>query len=494
MLGLTSPGKSHLPLQMFLGEKLLVPLWGIPLMFLARSRSPVQVLSTQFLMRFSRLAIANVIANLMVPLASIIDTAFLGHLADIRHLAGVAIATVIFNVVYWSFGFLRMGTTGVTAQANGQDDTTAVWLVLLRNGLLALALGLVVLLLQTPIRELGFYLLSASSDVQEAGEAFYDARIWDAPAVLLNYVLLGWFLGCGQGKRVIVLSLVGNGTNILLNYWFIRHLGWASAGAGAATALSQGMMLFVGLGFVGRDASGQALGQLRSALWDAGALSAIFRLNRDILIRTFALVMSFALFTNWSSALGTTVLAANTLLLQVLTLAAYFIDGIAFATESFAGQFYGAGDRAQLRSLIKLGGSTSLLLGLTFALVFALFPQTLFRLMTQHESVVDQVTEYVWWLLPLLGFGAISFWLDGYFIGITAGKSLRTSTLAATLLGFLPLGGVAYWLQAPHLLWMALTGLMAVRAATLGWALPKTLAFNKTSPETVQLSSIEKRP
>ncbi|MGF1521796.1 MAG: MATE family efflux transporter [Leptolyngbyaceae cyanobacterium] len=450
------------------------------------------MLSPNFLVRFSRLAIANVIANLMVPLAGIIDTAFLGHLADIRYLAGVAIATVIFNVVYWSFGFLRMGTTGLTAQAHGRGDTIAVWLVLLRNGLLGLSLALAVLLLQIPIRQLGFWLLSASSDVQMAGEAFYDARIWGAPAVLLNYVMLGWFLGRGQGKRVIVLSLVGNGTNILLDYWFIRQLGWASAGAGAATALSQGMMLIVGLGFVLRDASELSLWRLRSALWDAEALGAIFRLNRDILIRTFALVMSFALFTNWSSALGTNVLAANTLLLQVLTLAAYFIDGIAFATESFAGQFYAARNRAQLYKLIRLGGSSSLLLGLVFALVFVLFPQTLFRLMTQHDSVVTQVTDYVWWLLPLLGFGAIAFWLDGYFIGITASKSLRTSTLAASLVGFLPLGAVAYWLKSPHLLWMALTGLMAMRAAVLIWALPKTLAFAKVPVADVQPKTIEK--
>ena len=444
------------------------------------------MLSSQFLMRFGRLAIANVIANLMVPLAGIIDTAFLGHLTDIHHLAGVAIASVIFNVVYWSFGFLRMGTTGLTAQAQGRGDTKALQLLLVRNGLLALSLGWGVVLLQAPIRQLGFWLLSASPDVQLAGEAFYRARIWGAPAVLLNYVLLGWFLGCGQGKRVIVLSLVGNGANILLDYWFIRQLGWASAGAGAATALSQGMMLLVGIGFVLQDVSGVMLWQLRSALWDAGAIGAIFRLNRDILIRTFALVMSFALFTNWSSALGTTVLTANTLLLQVLTLATYFIDGIAFATESFAGQLHSAGDRAQLRSLIKLGGSSSLLLGLAFAFFFVLFPQTLFRLMTQHESVVDQVADYIWWLVPLLGFGAIAFWLDGYFIGITASKSLRTSTLAATLLGFLPLGSLAYWLEAPHLLWMALTGLMVVRAGTLSWALPKTLEFERVAGETGQ--------
>lgn len=411
----------------------------------------------------------------MVPLAGIVDTAFLGHLADIRYLAGVAIATVIFNMTYWSFGFLRMGTTGLTAQAKGRGDDSAVHLVLLRNGLLALGLGVAILLLQGPIRELGFWLLSAEPDVRLAGEAFYNARIWGAPAVLMNYVLLGWFLGSGQGRRVVVLSIVGNGGNVGLDYWFIRQLGWASAGAGAATALSQAMMLVVGLWFLLREYSGQTFWSLRAAVWHRAALGDIFRLNRDILIRTFALLMSFALFTNWSSAIGTETLAANTLLLQVLTLAAYFIDGIAFATESFAGQFHGAGDRTQLRTLAKVSGSLSLLLGLAFALTFAIFPSPLFRLMTQHESVVTQVTTYVWWLVPTLGFGAIAFWLDGYFLGMTAGGALRTSTIIATLLGFLPLGIWASMRESPHLLWLAMTCFMAVRAFTLGWMLPKTL-------------------
>ena len=407
----------------------------------------------------------------MVPLAGIIDTAFLGHLADIHHLGGVAIATVIFNLVYWSFGFLRMGTTGLTAQAYGRHDATEIRLVLLRNCLLAAVLSSSILLLQTPIRELGFWLLETETDVRLSGEAFYNARIWGAPAVLINYVLLGWFLGCGQGKRVIALSLVGNGGNILLDYWFIRQLGWASAGAGAATAMSQGMILLVGIAFVLRDCSMAEAWQLRTRLWHRATFHSIWRLNRDILVRTFSLLMSFALFTNWSSAMGSGVLAANTLLLQVVTLASYLIDGIAFATESFAGQLYGSSNHRQLRGLVLGGGSFSVFLGLTMALIFALFPQPLFHIMTQHQSVIDQVKTYVWWLVPTLGFGAIAFLLDGYFLGITAGKWLRNSTILATG-GFLPIGWLAHRLETPHLLWLALVSFMAIRAITLAVRVP----------------------
>jgi multidrug resistance protein, MATE family len=198
-------------------------------------------------------------------------------------------------------------------------------------------------------------------------------------------------------------------------------------------------------------------------------------LNRDILVRTFALVLSFALFTNFSSALGTQTLAANTLLLQVVTLSAYFIDGIAFATESFAGRYYGSGDKTYLRRLLKVGGSTSMLLGLTFALAFVLFPAPLFGLLTGHQDVIAIVKTYVGWLIPVLGLGAIAYMLDGYFLGITAGRVLRNATVLAAGVGFLPLALIAQSLGSAHLLWLALVGLMTARALTLGWAVPKSL-------------------
>ncbi|MBE9112630.1 MATE family efflux transporter [Nodosilinea sp. LEGE 07298] len=428
-----------------------------------------------FLPSFLKLAAANIISNLMVPLAALVDTAFLGHLDDIRYLGGVALATVIFNVVYWSFGFLRMGTTGTTAQARGRGDTEELWLILLRNSAIALVFGFTLLLFQVPIRDLGFGLLSGEPAVRAAGIAFYNARIWDAPAVLLNLVLMGWFLGREQGRRVIALSMVGNGSNVIFNYIFINQLGWASAGAGLGTALSQYLTLLVGLAILAREGG---FGQLWTVLpqgWNPQAIKGLFLLNRDILVRTFALVLSFALFTNFSSALGTQTLAANTLLLQVVTLSAYFIDGIAFATESFAGRYYGSGDRTHLRRLLTIGGGTSVALGLTFALAFVLFPGPLFGLLTGHQAVIAMVQTYVVWLVPVLGLGAIAYMLDGYFLGLTAGKVLRNATVLAAGAGFLPLALVAQSVGSAHLLWLALVGLMAARALTLVWAVPKSL-------------------
>ena len=419
--------------------------------------------------RFWRLALVNIISNLTVPLASLVDVAFLGHLTEIRHLAGVAIATVLFNYIYWTFGFLRMGTTGLTAQARGRGETDVVILTLFRNCAIALSIGTAILILQQPIREIGFTLLQADAEVLQAGRAYYNALIWGAPATLLNFVLLGWFLGREQSKEVLLVSVVNKGANIVLDYLFIVRWGKASAGAGAATAISQYITLIIGLYLVYRALSPiwkRSPLQL-AQIWSGSALKGIFSLNKDILIRTLAMVSTFAVFTNLSATMGTTTLAGNTLLLQVITLAAYFIDGIAFATESIAGNLHGQGETGQLRPLLKLAGSVSLIAGLSFAIVFICFPQPLFGLLTSHNEVVQQIANYLWWLLPILGFGSIAYMLDGYFLGLTAGKILRQSTLIAASLGFAPMAIAAWYWQINHLLWLALTLFMVTRTLTL---------------------------
>ena len=415
--------------------------------------------------RFWRLAAVNVLSNLMVPLASLVDTAFLGHLTEIRHLAGVAIASVLFNYIYWTFGFLRMGTTGVTAQARGRGEADLVVVTLLRNAAIALGIGVIILVLQQPIREVGFTLLRAEPEVIEAGRSYYNALIWGAPATLLNFVLFGWLLGKEQAGLVLILSLVSKGTNIILDYVFIVLWQQESAGAGAATAISQVVTLILGLVLIWSELPKRPW---QHRIFELSALKAVFALNKDILIRTLALITTFAVFTNLSATMGTGILASNTLLLQVVTLAAYFIDGIAFATESIAGNLQGQGANHQLIPLLKLAGGSSLLAGLCFAIAFGLFPQFLFSLLTNHSEVVAQINDYVWWLLPILSFGSIAYMLDGYFLGLTAGKILRQSTLIAALLGFAPVAIAAWYFQVNHLLWLALTVFMILRSITLG--------------------------
>ena len=418
--------------------------------------------------RFWRLAVVNILSNLMVPLASLVDTAFLGHLTEISYLAGVAIATVLFNYIYWTFGFLRMGTTGLTAQARGRESTQEVILILCRNCAIALSIGIIILILQYPIREVGFTLLQADPAVIKAGEDYYNALIYGAPATLINFVLLGWFLGREKVSKVLLLSSLSKGVNIIGDYLLIVRWGQSSAGAGAATAISQYVTLLLGLVLVLREIPGSTLRSYWHKIFDLSAFKATFSLNRDILIRTLALVSTFALFTNLSATIGTNTLAVNTLLLQVITLSAYFVDGIAFATESMAGNLYGRGNKERLIPLLKLAGSSSLVAGLGFATIFYLFPQSLFGLLTNHSEIIAGVVNYVWWLFPILGFGSIAYMLDGYFLGLTAGKILRSSTLIAAGLGFAPIAIAAWYWQTNSLLWLALTLFMATRSVTLG--------------------------
>jgi MATE family multidrug resistance protein len=422
--------------------------------------------------RFFRLSAVNILSNLMVPLAGLIDIAFLGHLDDIKHLAGVALATVLFNYIYWTFGFLRMATTGTTAQAIGRNDHAGVIVTGLRNGAIALLAGLTILLIQHPLREFGFALLSATEEVKLAGTAYYNALIWGAPAALMNFVLMGWFLGKGRGSRVLVLSAVNNGVNVFFNYLFIVQFGWESAGAGAATAIAQYAMMLTGLGLVGLEVPMDKVRSLLPSVLDLKALKAAVLLNTNILIRTFAFISTFAVFTNLSSSMGTVVLATNTLLLQVVMLAAYFIDGVAFATESYAGMFRGSGEGEKLASLAQLAGIVSLIMGLAIALLFVGFPGPLFGLLTSHSQVVSAVQTYAWWLLPVIAFGSQAYMLDGYFLGLTEGKILRKAAVVAAFVGFAPMGAIAWYFQSSHLLWLALALFMAARAITLGLRLP----------------------
>ena len=436
------------------------------------------VIQEQFFSRFFRLAFINILSNLLVPLASLCDLAFLGHLSEISHLGGVALANVIFQYLYWTFGFLRMGTTGMTAQAVGRSDSSGTILIFLRHTLIALTIGIIILLFQYPLREIGFTILSADESVKLAGKDYFNMMVFGAPATLINFVLIGWFLGREQGKNVFFLSAINSSLNVFLNYLLIVRYGWASTGAGVATAASQYAMLLVGLILVFRELNGQDIAKLLPKIWEKSALKAVFVLNSNILIRTFALVSTFSAFTNISAAMGTIVLASNTLLLQVITLSAHFIDGFAFATESFAGNLRGQGNEQKLIPLVKVSGGISLMVGLLFAIIFNLFPQALLGLLTNHGEVIARVNNYVIWLFPVLGFGSIAYMLDGYFLGLTEAAILRKSSLVAALLGFTPLCIIAWHWQNIHLLWLALTLFMVGRVVTLGTKVKNTFASN----------------
>ncbi len=425
--------------------------------------------------RFLRLAGINILSNCMVPLASLIDTAFLGHLQTLDPLSGVALASTLFNVLFWPFGFLRMGTTGRTAQMVGQQDPDETLLTGLRNWTLALGIGLILLALHDPLQTLGFSLLQGSDLTKAAGHVYYDTRILGAPAYLLNLVSVGWFLGQEKGGIVLLLSILNNGCNVLLNYLYVVRWGLASQGAGIATAMSEGITLIVGFSLVLQVVGIPRIQAVWHRIWEPEALQTVFQLNGDILIRTLALVLTFATFTNISSALGSDILVTNTLIMQVVTLAAYSIDGFAFATESLAGFFFGTGNFLKLKQLVVLSGSVSLISGLGFAAIFTLFPGRLFQILTDQALILDQIREYVSWLIPVLGFGSLAYLLDGYFLGLTRGRILRNASVLSSLIGFGPMASLAWIREDPHLLWLAMVSYMATRMISLGCKIPQTL-------------------
>lgn len=428
--------------------------------------------------RFLRLTALNVLANLSVPLAGLVDTGMLGHLEDIRFLGGVALGTVVFDFVYWSFGFLRMGTTGLTAQALGRKDRRELDLVLYRSLTLAAFLAAALVVLQVPIREAAFALLQGEQSVEAAGRAYFGARIWAAPATLANFALLGWFLGREESGRALAMTLTANGVNVALDYLFILRLGWGAVGAGAATALSQYAMLGVAVALWRRV--GRSTPWSWRTVTERRELRYLLTLNRDILIRTAFLVSTFAAFTSLSAAMGTVTLAANTILVKLFYLVAFGVDGAAFATESLAGILRGQGNRAGLGRLVRLALTAGLLFPLPFALAISFAPGALYGLLTDHTEVVTLATAYGWWLLPVLFLGAVAFIYDGLFLGLTAGGALRNAMALSALVGFLPLALVAHHTGNNHLLWASMALFMGARALTL--EIPRRVLMGQAFP------------
>jgi len=402
-----------------------------------------------------------------VPLVGLADTVMLGQLDDVRFLPGVVLAALIFDYLYFGCAFLRMATTGVTAQARGRGDQVEVSAHLQRALLLAGFLGVAALFLRTPLGDVAFRVLSGAPEVEQAGRSYYDARIWGAPAVLINLALVGWFLGRGEALRALIPVAAANLGNVARNWWFIVHLGWAARGAGIASAAAQWIAAALGATLVFR--AGLIRVPARQVL-DRRALRGLLALNGHLILRTLLLVSAFAAFTNVSAIFGTARLAANGLVLRVLSLASYFIDGAAFAGETLAGMAFGAGDREGLRRVLLLTVAAAELCALVFLLPVLAAPEAIYGLLAAHEDVTALAASSSVWLLPVLVFGALAYAFDGFFLGQTRGRLLSRSAVIGSLLGFAPLLWTALHFRHNGLLWLSLTGLMAGRAATLGFA------------------------
>ncbi len=441
-----------------------------------------------FLGRFYRLSSISLLSNMMVPLAGLVDIAFLGHLTDIRHLGGVILATILFDYLYRVLKFMRSSTNAITAQAVGQDDDKAVILAGLRSGLIALLVSFIIVLFQYPLQKIGFFILSGSSDIESAGIDYFYARIWGAPAVLLNFVLFGWFLGREMNWVILLMSIVGNGSNVLLDYLMIFKWGLASAGAGLATTLSQYLALIVGLTWMVFTISWQTVSVAVKELFDWVALKEAFTLKGNILIRFILLVSVYATFTNLSATMGTTVLAQNGLLLQIALLSQFTINGVGLTLQTMAGNFKSKGNNQQMIPLLIVSVVTSVLIALGFAGTAILFPDQVFGLLTNHIELNQDINRYTIWLLPISVITAITFMLEGYFIGLKEGAILRNAVLLSFVVGFVPLVIAAWYFHSNHLLWSTLLSYMTSNMLLLGLSVPRTLVREvgiTTTPKSI---------
>lgn len=410
-----------------------------------------------------RLAIPNILSNLSVPLLGIVDTALMGRMEDEVYLGAIGLGGIIFNFIYWGFGFLRMGTTGLTAQAYGRADREETMALLARGFIVALIASIFLILCQYPIASLAFLIVEGNKEITYLAKEYFLIRIWAAPATIGLYVFHGWFLGLQNARYPMILTILVNVMNIAFNCLFIYGLGLTSDGVAWGTVCAQY------IGIIG--ALGIFWGQYRYYLvhfsWkyvrDWEALSKFWRVNSDIFFRTISLVLVFSFFTSASAGLGALVLAANQILLQFQHLMAYAVDGFAFSAESLVGKFRGEEKSKELKKVIQLLMRWGLGFGLLFSITYGLLGEYMLFLFTDLSDVIDSAKPYVWWvaLLPLVSAGA--FMWDGIYIGATATKPMRNTVILATFLFFFPIyyGTVDY--LGNHGLWLAMTIFMLLR-------------------------------
>ncbi|MBK1670548.1 MATE family efflux transporter [Rhodovibrio sodomensis] len=418
-----------------------------------------------------RLAVPIILSNLSTPLLGAVDTAVMGHLPDATYVGAVAVGAMVFSFLYWGFGFLRMGTTGFTAQAYGAGDRDELRATLGRPLLLAVLLGAVLIAVQTPIGGLAFWLVETSPQVEGFAREYYAIRIWSAPFALTNYAVLGWLLGTQRARTALVLQVVLNGTNALLDLAFVYGLGWTIAGVAAASLIAEIVAAGLGLSICAvllRRAGGR---WAWNRIADRARLTELFRVNRDIFLRTLSLIFAFAYFTAKGAEMGETRLAANAILMQLQQFLSFGLDGFAHAAEILAGNAIGAKDRPGFRRACRAATLSALALALFAALVFALAGPGIVRLFTDIEDIRSVAGDYLPWMVLSPFVSVWPFMLDGIFIGAT-----RTTAMRNAMLVSLAIYLAACWTLIPlfdnHGLWASLLVFMAARGLTLGWYFP----------------------
>lgn len=425
--------------------------------------------------RILSIAVPSIVSNITVPLLGLVDVAIVGHLGSAVYIGAIAVGGMLFNMIYWIFAFLRMGTSGMTSQAYGSRDLNEVTRLLLRSVGVGLLIALAMLALQYPIQALAFRLIDATPEVQQWAQLYFSICIWGAPAVLSLYSFTGWFIGMQNSRFPMMISIIQNIVNIVasLTLVYVFHLKVAGVALGTLTAQYAGALMAVWLWM-------RYYRILRKRvvwrnLWQREPMLRFFRVNRDIFLRTLCVVAVTVYFTSAGARQGDVVLAVNTLLMQFFTLFSYIMDGFAYAGEALGGRYYGAGNAPEFRRttgrLFMWGGG----IAIVFTLLYAVAGEAFLRLLTNDSQVIAAADTYYYWVLAIPVVSFTAFLLDGLFIGTTSTHLMLPSMAVAAATFFAVFFGLQHILDN-HALWLAFLlylGMRGVMEALLGKKLLK---------------------
>ncbi|MEV8465753.1 MATE family efflux transporter [Fluviibacterium sp. DFM31] len=433
------------------------------------TRTPVEMAPPTH-RRVLRIALPIVLSNATVPILGLVDTGVVGQMGAAAPIGAVGIGAVILTSIYWVFGFLRMGTAGLTAQAQGAGDRDEVVAILSRALLVAAIGGVGLIVLQWPMMAGAFALSPASAEVENMARGYIGIRVWSAPAAIALYGITGWLIAQERTRAVLLLQLWMNGLNMGLDVLFVLSFGWGVNGVAVATFIAEWSGLALGL-WICRGALMAPAARAWAAVFDRARMLRMATLNRDILIRSLLLEAIFVSFLFFAADLGDATLAANQVLLQFLHITAYALDGFAFSAEALVGQAMGARQRQILRRSAVLTSFWGGIAGLLLTVGFAVAGGTIVDLMTTAEDVRAQARAFLPWMMVVPVFGAAAWMLDGIFVGATRSRDMR-NMMVISVLAY----GLALALLMPafgnHGLWAALLVSFVVRGLTLGLRYP----------------------
>jgi MATE family, multidrug efflux pump len=421
------------------------------------------------------IAVPIIFSNITTPLVGLVDTAVLGQLQGAHYIGAAALGATIFTFLFWAFGFLRMGTTGLTAQAYGAADAAEVGASLGRALLIAAAAGGLLVLLQWPLGTAALALADASEAVETGTAVYFDIRVWSAPAALANYALAGWLIGLQRTRTALAIQLFLNGLNAILDVLFVLGWGWGVAGVAMGTLLAEVAAAALGLAVAAMIlAHGRAMPTLEQVIRPAGFRRAL-SVNRDIMIRTLALLAAFSWFIFQSAPTGDATLAANALLMQLVGFSAYLLDGFAFAAETLVGAAIGARRRDQFQQAVALSSLWAGVIALVLGVVLVSCGVPMIDTLSVDPEVRSAARDALYWaaLVPVLGVAA--YQLDGIYIGATRTMDMRNMMLLSAAAFF-----VAWHILVPQVgndgRWLSLLTLNVVRAVSLAVRYPALVA------------------